>query len=195
MKVRDLMDRRTVSCSTSWTLHEAMLTMQRQDTEALPVSSPDGRTTLGILGVSDVAIALAAHDRVAHEVTVGEIAGLPTVVVAPDDDVRDLLACMARHRVRRLPVVDANGRLEGTVGIEEMLRHARVSSTRHGELGAKDVLETLRAIWGARPGRHPRIGFAAAAPVAEPNPIAPLAMDGQPDGSEAIDPPAAQPVH
>jgi CBS domain-containing protein len=193
MKVRDVMDRRTVSCSIGWTLHEALLTMRRHDVDALPVLSTEGGTTLGILGVHEIAIALATHRRAAHEVTVGEIAGLRTAVVAPDDDVRDLLAAMAHHRARRLPVVDANGRLEGTVGIEEMLRHARVSGSRHGELAAKDVLETLRAIWAARPGVRSRVP-AAATPEPVP-PVEPIVAEGTGDPAETLSGPVSLPFH
>jgi CBS-domain-containing membrane protein len=193
MKVRDVMDRRTVSCSTGWTLLEAVLTMRRLDIDALPVLSAEGGTTVGILGVNEVAIALATHRRAPHEITVGEIAGMRTAVVAPDDDVRDLLACMAHHRARRLPVVDANGRLEGTVGIAEMLRHARMSGSRHGELAAKDVLETLRAIWAARPVTRSRIP-AAMAPEPAPQ-VEPIASDGGVVATEPLSAPVTLPVH
>jgi CBS-domain-containing membrane protein len=96
--------------------------------------------------------------------------------------------------VRRLPVVDANGRLEGTVGIEEMLRHARMSGSRHGELAAKDVLETLRAIWGARPVTRSRAATPAPAPEATTEP-APIAIEGGAGGAGTLTTPVALPVH
>ncbi|MFI5371062.1 MAG: CBS domain-containing protein [Candidatus Eisenbacteria bacterium] len=197
MKVRELMDRRPVVCSTTSTLDEAMHAMQRLDCDALPVSGPDGRTALGMISGRDIALALATHHHAAHEITVGEVVHAPAVVVAPDDEVRELLTCMAHHRLRRVLVADANGRLEGTVGIEELLRHARLSGARNGGLSAKDVLETLRAIWTApRPARVPPAAAEIHASGSAPEVgAAPVGLHEEPASSGIGPAPVALPVH
>jgi len=184
MKVRELMDRSAVSCCLGTTLETAMLTMRRHECDALPVTGHDGGVTLGVVSDRDIAMALALNPRPAHELTVGEVLRPRFVVVAPDDGIAELLRTMAHHRAGRVAVVDANGRLEGMVGIAELLRRVPVSGGRGGDLNAKDVLETLRAIDApARAHVFPEAAASVAAPtrrerisegVRTPGPVAPV---------------------
>ncbi len=197
MKIRELMDHGTTACTTGTTLDEAILTLRRLERDALPVTTPDGRVTLGIVDVHDIALALALHPRPACELTVTEAMRHRGVMVAPDDDVRGLCAVMAQHRARRVPVVDANGRLEGTVGVEELLRRVPLTRRLGGEPSAKDVLETLRAL--CRPTRLNAHGLAreyvephpGAAPAAKkPAETRTTPANGHAAGA-AVEPPAS----
>jgi len=60
---------------------------------------------------------------------------------SPDDDVLSALRLMREKRVRRLPVVDAEGRLEGILSLTDA-----VLCASRGELSAKEVLAALETI-------------------------------------------------
>jgi CBS-domain-containing membrane protein len=50
-------------------------------------------------------------------------------------------------RVRRAPVVDADGRLKGIVSMNDLARHARRSSGRKADgLSGDSIVQTLAAI-------------------------------------------------
>jgi len=61
---------------------------------------------------------------------------------APDDDVQAALDMMSQHRVRRLPAVEANGRLVGIVSMNDIL--LAIGGTRAVPQG--DVIDTLQEI-------------------------------------------------
>jgi CBS domain-containing protein len=46
----------------------------------------------------------------------------PVVCCRDDDDVAAVLNAMADHHVRRIPIVDANGRLTGIISIDDLAR-------------------------------------------------------------------------
>jgi CBS domain-containing protein len=55
---------------------------------------------------------------------VAEVASREVVTVGPQDDLDDALALMARHKVRRLPVVD-EGRLVGMLAQADVALEAK----------------------------------------------------------------------
>jgi len=63
---------------------------------------------------------------------VKEIASTDLVTVDPQQDLDEALRLMARHQVRRLPVVEEDGRLVGIVAQADVARNADDSQT--GEL-------------------------------------------------------------
>jgi CBS domain-containing protein len=46
---------------------------------------------------------------------------------APDTDVRQVLALMAKQQVRRIPVVDRHKRVVGIIGLSDLLRHEAIN--------------------------------------------------------------------
>ena len=73
-----------------------------------------------------------AAGRDPKETKVEEIASLTLVTVDPDQDLDEALRLMAEHEVRRLPVVEEDGKLVGIVAQADVARHA--SHSRTGEV-------------------------------------------------------------
>jgi CBS domain-containing protein len=66
-------------------------------------------------------------------------------VIRPSDSPRNALARMAEHAVRRLPVVDEEGRLAGMLSIADLI-DATVARDHASRIPASDVISTLRSI-------------------------------------------------
>ena len=122
---------RTVSPSQS--LAEAAAVMKGEDVGSVPVVEDD--RLAGIVTDRDIVIRAVAERRDPQTVKVDEVASRQLVTVEPEQDLDEALALMARHQVRRLPVVEA-GRLVG------MLAQADVAL----EAKEKKVGETIEEI-------------------------------------------------
>jgi CBS domain-containing protein len=91
---------------------EAARLMRQDDVGAVPVVE-NGRL-VGLLTDRDIAMRLVADARDPQTTMVGEVASEQLVTVRPDEELDNALGLMARHQVRRLPVVE-NERLVGIV--------------------------------------------------------------------------------
>ena len=58
-----------------------------------------------------------------------EFASKDLVTIDPDQDLDEALRLMAQHQVRRLPVVQEDGRLVGIVAQADVARHGEDSRT------------------------------------------------------------------
>jgi CBS domain-containing protein len=72
---------------------------------------------------------LVAEGRDAGNTSVGEILSADLVTVSPDQPLDEALALMSRHQVRRLPVVEDEGRLVGVIAQADVARDARGEET------------------------------------------------------------------
>jgi CBS domain-containing protein len=131
--VRDVMTPGVRTVSPSQSLAEAAEVMKGEDVGSVPVVE-EGRLA-GIVTDRDIVIRAVAERRDPQTVKVDEVASRELVTVEPEQDMDEALALMARHQVRRLPVVEA-GRLVG------MLAQADVAL----EAKEKQVGETVEEI-------------------------------------------------
>ena len=109
--IRDAMTSNPRSVDTSSTVIEAARLMKEADVGPIPVV--DGDRLVGIVTDRDIAIRVVAEGRDPQSVTVGEIASKDLVTVDPQQELDEALRLMAQHQVRRLPVVEEDGRLVG----------------------------------------------------------------------------------
>lgn len=100
------------SVSPTDSLTDAAVAMRDQDVGSLPVVDAD--QVVGIITDRDIVVRAVAEKNDPQTVRVGDVASSDLVTVVPDHDLDEALALMARHRVRRLPVVE-EGRLVGVV--------------------------------------------------------------------------------
>jgi CBS domain-containing protein len=111
---------RTVSPSQS--LAEAAEVMKGEDVGSVPVVE-EGRLA-GIVTDRDIVTRAVAERRDPQTVKVGEVASRELVTVEPEQNLDEALALMARHQVRRLPVVEA-GRLVGMLAQADVALEAK----------------------------------------------------------------------
>lgn len=147
MKVRDVMTGTPVYCSARTNLGEAAALMWSRDCGILPVVDAE-RKVVGVVTDRDMFLALGTRNRLAGELTVGEVGPAKPFLCSCDDDVHAALATMARHKVRRLPVTNAQGRLEGILSMDDLVAHASPRAPgRASELTHDDVIRALKNIY------------------------------------------------
>jgi CBS domain-containing protein len=96
--------------------------MKREDVGSVPVVE-EGRLA-GIVTDRDIVTRAVAEQRNPQDVKVDEIASHDLVTVEPEQDLDEALALMARHKVRRLPVLE-EGRLVGMLAQADVALEAK----------------------------------------------------------------------
>lgn len=138
MKVQDIMTRDVRSCRPEMNLAEVVKLMWELDCGVLPVVKADGRIA-GIITDRDICIAIATRGQTADRIGVRDVTGGKVSTCRPEDDVSTALQTMKTQKVRRLPVVDAEGRLKGILSLNDVVM-------RSGAAPATDIVSTLASI-------------------------------------------------
>jgi CBS domain-containing protein len=120
--VRDVMTPGVRTVSPAQSLADAAEVMKGEDVGSVPVVE-EGRLA-GIVTDRDIVTRAVAERRDPQTVKVDEIASRDLVTVEPEQDLDEALALMARHQVRRLPVVE-EGRLVGMLAQADVALEAK----------------------------------------------------------------------
>ena len=120
MKVQDVMTSPAHSTSPDVGLAAAARTMSDYGCGALPVLDNSGRP-IGILTDRDVCRAVAVGSRFAGAMKVREAMTPNPTTCAPGTPLAEALEIMAERKIRRLPVVDVQGRLVGIVSLADIV--------------------------------------------------------------------------
>ena len=81
----------------------------------------DDERPVGMLTDRDLALKILEEERDPGEVSVRELMSEDLVTLAPDASLRKAIEVMKEEGVRRLPVVDADGKLKGVVAADDVL--------------------------------------------------------------------------
>jgi len=146
MKVENLMTKTPRFCEPEHTLADAASLMQQNDCGSLPVLAPSGRSeVLGMITDRDICMAAYREAKPLNEIPVRKAMSSQVRTVELDDDVETAERVMAEAQVRRLPVVDGDGQLQGLLTLGQIAR-ARAEADAHGVAG------TLASISQPTPG-------------------------------------------
>jgi CBS domain-containing protein len=121
MWIRQVMTDDVATCGPEETLARAAALLWERDVGALPVVDHGGRV-VGMITDRDICMAAYTTGRPLHEVGVAGAMAKVVHACHPDDRLADALRAMAARQVRRMPVVDHRGRLEGVVSINDLTR-------------------------------------------------------------------------
>ena len=120
--VREVMTSKLCSIDTDKTVVYAAKMMRDEDVGIAPIV--EGDRLVGVLTDRDIAVRIVAEGRDPEQVKVTEVASRDVVTLDPQQDLDEALRLMARHQVRRLPVVEEDGRLVGVLAQADVAQEA-----------------------------------------------------------------------
>jgi CBS domain-containing protein len=118
--IRDLMTANPCSVDADKSVAYAAKMMRDEDVGLAPIV--EGEKLIGTLTDRDIAIRVVAEGKDPNQTTVREAASTNVVTIDPQQDLDEALRLMAKHQVRRLPVVEEDGKLVGVVAQADVAR-------------------------------------------------------------------------
>ena len=129
LKVRDTMTGSPRSIDASTSVVEAAQLMREGHIGSLPITADE--QLVGMITDRDITMRVVAEAADPNATSVEDVYSRDLISVAPDNDLEEALGLMARHQVRRLPVVE-DGRLVGIVAQADIALSE--NETKTGEL-------------------------------------------------------------
>jgi CBS domain-containing protein len=128
--VRDAMTEDPRSIGASASVVEAARLMREKHIGSLPVT--DEEKLVGMITDRDITTRVVAEAADLQTLSVEDVYSRDLISVGPDKDLEEALRLMARHQVRRLPVVEDDGSLVGIVAQADIA--LRENEKKTGEL-------------------------------------------------------------
>jgi CBS domain-containing protein len=129
-QIRKLMTVLPRTVKTGDSIVDAAKLMRGEDSGIAPIV--DGDRLVGVITDRDIAVKVVAEGRDPKTTKVEEVASTNLVTVDPQQSLREALRLMGHHQLRRLPVVEEDGKLVGIVAQADVARHLDAEQT--GEL-------------------------------------------------------------
>jgi CBS domain-containing protein len=136
MKVKEIMTAVPAVCGPDTPLEEVARTMVGRDCGAVPIVAAGGGRVTGIITDRDIVVRAVAEGRNPMTLTASACMTSPVFTIDENASLDDCTDLMESKKVRRVPVVSANGALVGIVAQADVARHA--SRKEAGEL-VRDV--------------------------------------------------------
>jgi CBS domain-containing protein len=144
MEAQQLMSAVPVWCSPEDDVQTLAAQMRDNNVGFIPVlSDPEERTLLGVVTDRDVCLKVVAMGYDPRFVKISEIMTREILFCNKRDTLARVFARMQAGQVRRLPVLDAHGRLVGIVSLDDVVRSRQISDERLVK-GMRQIFETAR---------------------------------------------------
>jgi CBS-domain-containing membrane protein len=152
MQIEELMSRHPKTCTLADDLSTPARLMWEHDIGCVPVVDEHGHA-LGVVTDRDLCMAVYTRGRTLHEIRVDQVMAPNLISCSPSDSVATAEKLMKDFQVRRLPVVDAFGKLLGMVSQNDLVREAAQEAAApraDREIDEHEVMSTLAAIGAQR---------------------------------------------
>ena len=128
--IQETMTPNPTTVEPTTTAQEAAQIMKSEDVGSLPIV--EGDKLVGVITDRDLALRIIAEGR-GIDTPVDELASKDLVTIDPQQSIEEAARLMSEHQVRRLPVVEEDGRLVG------ILAQADVAQSGHDSLTGETV--------------------------------------------------------
>ena len=140
MNVNSVMTPNPACCTAQTPLQDVARMMLDNDCGQIPVVDESQRP-IGVVTDRDIAVRVVAQGRDANRATAADAMSTPVRTVSTDTSLADCVCVMEADQIRRVPVVDANGRLAGIVSIADLALSGKREATAEV---VKEVSEPMR---------------------------------------------------
>lgn len=125
MQANEIMTKSPECCTRDTNLQEVARKMADKDCGQIPViDSWDNESLVGVVTDRDIVCRMAAKGMSPLEAKAGDCMSSPVISVTGEKSLEECCSLMEENQVRRLPVVDENGRCCGIVSLADVVRHA-----------------------------------------------------------------------
>jgi CBS domain-containing protein len=139
------MSRNIIACQPQDSLEDAVRKMWECDVGCLPVIEED--RVVGVITDRDACMAAYTQGRLLGDIAVSSAMARDVCACSPTDRIENVEEMMARHQIRRIPVIDDGGQLVGLVSMNDITRHsARSLRKRAPDIAPERLISTLAAI-------------------------------------------------
>ena len=149
MRVDELMTKPVATCMATDPLNRAAQIMWDQDCGCVPVLDEHARP-IAMITDRDVCMAAYTRGKPLGDIQVYEAMSSNVVACRAEDSVSSAEALMRGQQIRRLPVVNAEGRIIGILSLNDIATHPHTKATSispgRDELGSEAIAATLSAI-------------------------------------------------
>ena len=146
MTVKEIMKKDVASCTTNDDMTTAVMIMRDHECGFVPVVGSHG-LVVGVVTDRDLSSAAASEKhRLAEHIAVFYAMSQPVFSCVPDENLKEALATMATHHVRRLPVLDKDGHLQGVLSIDDIVQ----VPGRRGTPTAEEIVDAFKGIGAPR---------------------------------------------
>jgi CBS domain-containing protein len=128
---RDVMTPSPAVCTVNSTLDEVARLMRQHDCGEIPVVDTAERP-IGVVTDRDIVCRVVADGKNPMAYTADRCMTQPVVTVPEEETVDSVIRLMEKHRIRRVPVVDAAGACTGIIAQADIAWEERLSEV--GEL-------------------------------------------------------------
>lgn len=145
MRVKDVMTPDPKAIWLTESLAEAAKEMWANDCGILPIIK-DRRKVVGMISDRDICMATAMKDRNPSSISVEEVMSKHVYFAMPEEDIIHALNTMREHKIRRMPVLNAEGELEGILSMNDIVLHAKARNGKKPAIDFVEVVKTYQAI-------------------------------------------------
>jgi CBS domain-containing protein len=134
MQVKDVMTTDLGYCIPEEATTKAAYLMKQLDIGIVPiVASESNKQLLGVVTDRDLCMAVIAEGLDPRTVKLEQCMSTAVVATLPEDDIDLAINLMRDHQIRRVPVVNTAGKLEGMVSTADVFQRAEVPAKKTHE--------------------------------------------------------------
>ena len=120
LRCREIMTKNPKTANREMTLQEVAGLMKDGDFGVLPIVEKENNKLVGILTDRDIVVRAVAEGKNVSETTVGDAMSDRLFTAKPDDFVFEAVRTMGERQVRRIPIVDDKGILQGIIAMADI---------------------------------------------------------------------------
>jgi len=127
-RASDIMSKNVTVIQEEETIRDAAERLAQDDIGALPITD-ENKVIKGMLTDRDIVVQVVARGRDVDSITARELEQGDLITIRPEDSIEHAADLMATHQVRRIPVVENDGKVVGIVSQADIAKTVRPEKT------------------------------------------------------------------